>query len=429
MINQFVLLNSKFKSNKNKLWNPINLNFNCVDSDSWFDIKESNPIVNNNVFNLDTNFVNNIEAIKGKRLELFPNDEQKNILLKWIDAYIDMQNEVIRFMKSRIFNNKELILKWNELRDIHLKHIRNNIVKKYNTNVHCMDKAIKEACGKFKSAMSNHKSVKKFRIRYIKNTKKIKTIKFEKGQISKNKNSFCSDSFGKIFKTNDSSETGYFKSVSSDFTIQYNTITDKFTLFYAEKVKKTKTNNKKQIAIDPGIRTFMTGYSGNHCIEIGNNLYQIVENHLDKMDGVNNNKRVKNRNKKKRQTLEFKHISNQINDLHWKSIKYLTDNYKEIVFGNMSTKQIVGNQLDSKVKRVGTYMRLYVFKQRLKYKCYLKGIKFTEIDERHTSKFCSNCGNYHQNLGSSKIYECQKCKNKIGRDINASKNIFFKALK
>ena len=49
-------------------------------------------------------------------------------------------------------------------------------------------------------------------------------------------------------------------------------------------------------------------------------------------------------NKKKKKCYELKHnkkISNLIDELHWKTINYLTHNYKTILIGNMSSKNIV----------------------------------------------------------------------------------------
>ncbi len=37
-----------------------------------------------------------------------------------------------------------------------------------------------------------------------------------------------------------------------------------------------------------------------------------------------------------------------INDMHWKTINYLTDNYKTILIGNLSTKNIVEKDLSFK---------------------------------------------------------------------------------
>lgn len=50
-------------------------------------------------------------------------------------------------------------------------------------------------------------------------------------------------------------------------------------------------------------------------------------------------------------------------------------------------------------------MILYIFKQRLIYKCTQYKIGYKEVNEAYTSKFCSNCANYNKYLGSNKIYD------------------------
>ena len=290
-------------------------------------------------------------------------------------------------------------------------------------------------CGKYKSAMSNLGSVDKFRMRYIKKTKGTKTIKFEKIQISRNRNSFCPRMLGDFFVTGDKimyentiTNLGM-KNVSSDFTVQYNQNTGRFVLFYVVKIPTIVSTKVKQVSLDPGIRTFLTGYSNDHCIKIANNLYNGVKTNLNKIDKINNS-HIKPSIKKKRAKKQQTKITNKIDDLHWKTIKYLTDNYKDIAIGNMSTKQIGRGTLYKMVKRVASHMRLYVFKQRLKYKCSIKGVKYLETNEKYTSKFCSKCGlGYNFNLGTSEIYNCRVCKNVIDRDINGAKNIIIKSIK
>lgn len=44
-------------------------------------------------------------------------------------------------------------------------------------------------------------------------------------------------------------------------------------------------------------------------------------------------------------------IEHMINDLHWKTIKHLTNNYSNILLGNMSAKSIV--------KKISQYYHLY----------------------------------------------------------------------
>ena len=41
---------------------------------------------------------------------------------------------------------------------------------------------------------------------------------------------------------------------------------------------------------------------------------------------------------------------------------------------------------------------------------------------------CSLCGNINENLGSCEIYNCNKCKRIMERDINGARNIYIKAI-
>ena len=64
--------------------------------------------------------------------------------------------------------------------------------------------------------------------------------------------------------------------------------------------------------------------------------------------------------------------------------------------------------------------------ERLKYKCIQRNAKYKLVNEYYTSKMCSNCGNIKEDLGSSKIYKCDKCGIKIGRDINGGRGIMIR---
>ena len=84
--------------------------------------------------------------------------------------------------------------------------------------------------------------------------------------------------------------------------------------------------------------------------------------------------------------------------------------------------------LDNITKRVALIMKLFEFKERLKYKCYLNNCEYCEINEMYTSKTCSYCGCVKENLGGNKIYNCNKCHMIIDRDINGAKNILMKSI-
>lgn len=68
----------------------------------------------------------------------------------------------------------------------------------------------------------------------------------------------------------------------------------------------------------------------------------------------------------------------------------------------------------------------FEFQEKLKYKCSITNTKFKLINESHTSKICSNCGNYNKDLKGEHIYSCIKCSLLMDRDINACRNIYMK---
>jgi putative transposase len=49
------------------------------------------------------------------------------------------------------------------------------------------------------------------------------------------------------------------------------------------------------------------------------------------------------------------------------------------------------------------------------------------VNPSNTSKRCFECGEINKKLGSEVIFLCPSCENKDDRDVNAAKNILYKA--
>lgn len=408
-----------------------------IKTDSWFNITEKYT-TNTKNFNLQLD--KNISDIShiSRKIKFFPTTRQKNILLKWMDSYIDMYNATIRLFKEKRFNRQTISLQWQRVRTDYLKNIKQNIINDsqlpcYNTNTkvnsHVLDGAIKEVCKNYKSCLTNLKNgnITHFRLRYIKYTKPTKIIQIEKNFISSKKNTFCSTIFPNDFKF--SAKFDLKKHINNDFLIQYDNKTNEFFLINPIKNNKIKTftPKKKTISLDPGIRTFLMGFSNKKCVDICSNLKKKLNKYLKKISNVANKSKciIKKVNRH-----YYRKIKNVINDMHWKVINYLTRNYDNIIIGNMSTKNIVvnrvGNYLHGRTKQIGLMMRLYVFKQRLQYKCNLLNIGYSEVDEAYTSKTCTVCG-YENKKTSKKLFKCEYCNYKIDRDVNGARNIMLKA--
>ena len=118
-------------------------------------------------------------------------------------------------------------------------------------------------------------------------------------------------------------------------------------------------------------------------------------------------------------------IKNMKNELHNKTIKYLTDTYKGIILPPFETQEFVGN-LTSKVSRSMNNLSFFKFKTKLKNKAKEKGINVYEFTEPYTSKTCGKCGKLNFGLANSRNFSCNNCDLKIDRDINGARNIFLR---
>ena len=456
--NKYDILFEKILLNTNKLWfpnkeNKLNDTIKNINgkgkgkrkgkeysSHSWFNITEYIPNNANDDFSLNMSSQKVDQLIKCQKIKIYPNDNQKMLLLNWMKSYIHMYNKTLKTIKNFRFNKEKIILNWRKLRNLYLNDEKKNIIKKSqlkniknNTrvNTHILDFAIQDACSKVKSSISSlmNGNIKKFRIRYYKQSKESKILKIEKAFINTNKNTFCSSVFKDSFKFNDNFNL---KEVHSDFLIHYNKNKDEFLLLNPIKINQMDKDDSKKssCSLDPGIKTFLTLFSNNKCVNIADNLKEkIMKNyhHIDRMNNCDKRQSVKEKIKKKYQLK----IKNLIDDLHWKTINYLTKNFNNILIGNLSTKGIIknksNNNLDRRNKIGAQYMSLFKFKERLKYKCLRINVGYMEIDEAYTTMSCSKCG-YQNDVGLKREIKCDFCNLKINRDFNGARNIMLRGI-
>lgn len=391
-------------------------------------ILEKEKIIKNKKVKIsNTNIDNDVIATMSKMLKDICKDEDKEKRLERV---------------SKIKEDNSIITDEKIIRTYFLKEKIKKISNEYKTPIHCLDYAVKLACSSYKSALTNlkNRNIKHFTLRYIKKTKSSFIIDIEKTAI---KNNTIYPSFlGNVLKNRENIKyTNFF-----DSKIHYNVDTKQFTLLVPIEKEKDVLNNNDWICIDPGIRTFLNCKTNKGYIEIGKNLSDKLKTKiklLDKQDKINketlsnklkekikNIKNIKNYIKEKQCCIRKK-IKNWIDDTHWKIIDYLTSSYKNIVIGKWSTKSIIRKDdsvLTSLTKRVAQNLSFYKFLQRLQYKCKIRENSLRIQDEWYTSKTCSVCGCKNENLGGSKIFNCNKCKINMDRDYNGARNIMLKSI-
>jgi IS605 OrfB family transposase len=433
-----------------------------VETDSWFELKKYNYL------NSTKPIIKNVDELKqvthkSKKVKMILTESHKQILQQWFKASTYIYNETLKYLfekfpftKSNIIrsilsdemeNNDKFLKKLyirNQMKDIKTEiknnftviidkaHTLNNKNMKCKIDIHTLDKTIFQLIENINTSKLNllKNNIKRFRLKRWKYTRPSQTIGLEKVKFTGG--ILCKSLFKNLpdIKYIYNKKEIIIDDITCDFKINYNSILNEYHLIIPENVNITQnTHTKKVISLDPGLRTFMTGLSENEYIEIAPRINNIIQADLEKLNIIKNNDFIPSKIKKKHERNCFRKIKNKIDDMQWKAIKFLTSTYKTIFLGDMSAKDIISKKnttLSKKAKDACNKSKYYIFQERLKYKCYTTGTQFKLIDEYYTSKTCSLCCNYKEDLQGNKEYNCLKCKSSIDRDLNSCRNIYMR---
>lgn len=192
------------------------------------------------------------------------------------------------------------------------------------------------------------------------------------------------------------------------------------------------------IALDPGVRTFHTGYDPTgYLFEFGKgdigHIYRICV-HMDSLQSriasdTNLRHRARYRMCRAWRKMHWR-IRNLVDDCHKKIVKFLCANYSVVLLPSFETHQmVIRNQrkIRSKTVRAMLTWSHYRFKQRLLFKRQeYPWCKVAVCNEAYTSKTCGCCGELHHKLGGNKRFKCPTCQTEIDRDVNGARNILLK---
>jgi transposase len=222
--------------------------------------------------------------------------------------------------------------------------------------------------------------------------------------------------------------------IASDCRLTYDKVKNQFYFNIPIQITTSSCENqtrKPVISLDPGIRTFQTGFALGEVVEFApktcDRLYEL-RRHIDTLQ-KHYSKAVSKRSKRMFLRLircKYRKIKNIITDMHWKTIKTITSNYQHIIIPEFKTQQIMKNLVKSQRFLLQSQSH-YTFRMRLKWKCELNKCNFHLVSEEYTSKTCGSCGALND-VGGSKHYHCSSCGVNIDRDFNGARNILIKTL-
>ena len=189
------------------------------------------------------------------------------------------------------------------------------------------------------------------------------------------------------------------------------------------------------VALDPGVRTFMTFFSETDCGKIGYRAFGRIQRLCHWMDNLISRTAAESNSQRRRRMRKAQarlrqRIHNLVDELHWQVARWLTGNYPVILLPTFETQDMTrraGRKIRSKTARMMLSFRHYKFKQRLKWKAWQRGAVVLDVNEAYTSKTCSWDGSIKSNLGGASII---RDGNGFGmdRDVNGARGIFLRAL-
>lgn len=195
-----------------------------------------------------------------------------------------------------------------------------------------------------------------------------------------------------------------------------------------KRIKVCPDNQRKPvISLDPGVRTFLTGFTVDGFCEIGNSDFSRVFRLLYRLDECLSNKAKGSKTRYNRaiSSLKFK-VKNLISELHSKTANMLVRCFDNIVIPDFSPDKKMMEKLRSKTCRAMLTFAHAKFRDLLMYKAKEYSCKMWIQNEAHTSKTCSFCGT-QQKIGGKKIMKCA-CGKELGRDFNGARGIFLRAM-
>jgi putative transposase len=209
-----------------------------------------------------------------------------------------------------------------------------------------------------------------------------------------------------------------------------------YYLICSQEVHPRQSENQgRVVALDPGVRTFMTFFSESSCGWIGSDANLRIQKLCFKLDRLVS-KISKARSSQKRRLKKAAdriqcRVQHLVKELHHKAAKFLTDHFDVILLPSFESSQMVSKsrrKIKSKTVRQMLTLSHYAFKKHLEWKAWETGkILLSDINEAYTSKTVSWTGEVIK-IGGARTIKSKLDGRVMDRDLNGARGIFLRAL-
>ena len=204
---------------------------------------------------------------------------------------------------------------------------------------------------------------------------------------------------------------------------------------YNEKKHASPTGAMRVVALDPGVRDFLTYFSETAFGWLGHQAINRIQRlcvHLDRLLSriATCTVRRKKRTMRRAANQIRRRIRNLVKELHCKLVHFLVSNFDVILLPSFDTSQMTprrSRRIGKKSVRQMLTLSHYKFKQRLLEKAAQHGKHVIVVNEAYTSKTVSWTGEVKKNIGGQKIITAEDGTS-MHRDLNGARGILVRFL-
>lgn len=207
-----------------------------------------------------------------------------------------------------------------------------------------------------------------------------------------------------------------------------------FAVPYDEERPPQRENQARVVALDPGVRSFLTWYCADSVGKIGEGAFFRIQRLCERLDDLLSRAAkspARRRRNMRRAAGRIRiRIENLINELHRKAARYLVKNFDVILLPTFETSDMVERgrrRIRSKTVRNLLGLAHYRFGMFLRHKAAEYGVSVLSVNEAYTTKTVSWTGELLDDVGGSSIVVSQDGE-RMDRDYNGARGIYLRAL-
>ena len=203
---------------------------------------------------------------------------------------------------------------------------------------------------------------------------------------------------------------------------------------YDEKLPPQRENQARVVALDPGVRSFLTWYCADSIGKIGEGAFFRIQRLCERLDDLLSRAAKsparRRRNMRRAAGRMRIRIENLVDELHRQAARFLVNAFDVILLPAFETSEMVERgrrRIRSKTVRNLLSLAHYRFKLFIRHKAAETGAIVLDVSEAYTTKTVSWTGEVLENLGGASVVVAQDGE-RMDRDYNGARGIYLRAL-